>query len=185
MARLAAVPDSPPRAVLYLRKRRVCMSIEPRGMPPQRRPLEERFWPKVDRRGDDECWPWTGAKTSAGYGHIARGGEGGGTVLAHRVSYELARGPIPDGLVLDHLCRRRDCVNPAHLEPVTFGENCMRGTGIAPQNAARTECRNGHPLTPDNVRIAPNGHRVCRACARGRLAAWKRKNPNYRRTPRP
>jgi len=78
------------------------------------------------------CWGWTGAKTKAenGYGQF-RGGEGQGRrrkrVVAHRFAYELAVGPVPHGLVLDHVCRNRLCVNPDHLEPVTMRENTARG----------------------------------------------------------
>lgn len=161
-------------------------------MPPARRPLEERFWPKVDRRTPDECWPWLGAKTSAGYGHISRGGAGNGNILAHRVAYEFLVGPIPENTVLDHTCHGADqacpggstcphraCCNPAHAEPVPFGENCMRGRGIAPRNSARTHCLNGHPLSGSNVRLNKNGARVCRICAAARLQRWKDRHPEY------
>lgn len=86
--------------------------------------VEQRFWAKVDRRGSDECWPWTGAKLQHGYGHLKVGES---YPPAHRVAYELLVGPIPEGLQIDHLCRVRDCVNPAHLEPVTNAENGRRG----------------------------------------------------------
>lgn len=86
-----------------------------------------RFWAKVDRRADDECWPWLGVILHIGYGQH---GIGGKRELAHRVAYELAVGPIPAGLQIDHVlargCIRRDCVNPAHLEPVTARENVRR-----------------------------------------------------------
>ena len=75
---------------------------------------EERFWAKVDKT--DDCWLWTANRTNAGYGHFWLDRR---MVLAHRFAYELLIGPIPDGLTLDHLCRVRACVNPAHLEAVT------------------------------------------------------------------
>lgn len=85
--------------------------------------IEARFWAKVDKT--ETCWLWTAAiRRRSGYGvfsHQAR------TMLAHRFAYELLVGPIPDGLVIDHLCRVRHCVNPDHLEPVTQRENLRRG----------------------------------------------------------
>jgi hypothetical protein len=82
--------------------------------------IEARFWPKVDRRGDDDCWPWRGVTNNKGYGMIRRGAASLGKALAHRVSYELAHGPIPRGpthqsnIVL-HTCDNPICVNPKHL----------------------------------------------------------------------
>lgn len=99
--------------------------------------LTERFWAKVDRRADDECWPWLGSITGVGYGNLKRGEKNSS---AHRLAYELVVGPIPEGMTLDHLCHTNDlacsggvacphrrCVNPAHLEVVTLTENVLRG----------------------------------------------------------
>lgn len=90
---------------------------------------DERFWQKVERT--DSCWLWLGAKNDKGYGQLcrtgARNGEPARLIYAHRVSYELMIGLIPEGLVIDHLCRNASCVNPAHLEAVTFTENVRRG----------------------------------------------------------
>lgn len=84
-----------------------------------------RFWAKVDKRGPDDCWLWLANKTAPnGHGRFSTGGS---MVMAHRFAYELLVGPIPDGLVIDHLCRVRLCVNPKHLEPVTAVENIKRG----------------------------------------------------------
>lgn len=77
---------------------------------------EQRFWRKVDKRGPDECWPFTGTKNQYGYGRIRKGGDRGGKMIfAHRVSWEMHNGPIPDGLQALHKCDNPPCVNPAHL----------------------------------------------------------------------
>ena len=129
------------------------------------------FWSLVDRGPD--CWLWTGLIDRYGYGRRHTGGE----ILAHRIAYRLVVGPIPAGLQLDHLCRNRRCVNPAHLEPVTGRENLRRSPlmpGIA--RAARTTCRNGHPYDDANTRVSvgPNGTgRVCRTCNREAVARYK------------
>lgn len=120
-------------------------------------PLEGRFWAKVDRTSD--CWLWTGS-LHLGYGVIAAEGRAN---MAHRVSYELIVGPIPDGLTLDHLCRNRACVNPAHLEPVTNVENVMRGLSVGALNARKTHCPKGHPYTAENTMLSRN-RRCCRTC---------------------
>lgn len=123
---------------------------------------EERFWSKVDRRGDDECWEWTASRNHFGYGKFSKGNS---WVRAHRFSWELANGPIPDGLVIDHLCRNTACVNPAHLEPVTHRENVLRGCGPVARAARATHCPQGHPYDEENTYRRPvTGHRSCRAC---------------------
>lgn len=110
---------------------------------------------------DTPCWEWTGWLTPKGYGQITRTKK---TMLVHRYVYELAIGDIPKGLQLDHLCRNRKCCNPAHLEPVTPKENCMRGEGIPAINAAKTSCPHGHEYTAENTVRAKDGRRICRAC---------------------
>lgn len=114
----------------------------------------------VDVEG--ECWPWQGPSAGSGYGGIQVDGK---TKRAHRVVYESVRGPIPDSLVLDHLCRNRCCVNPWHLEPVPVAENTMRGYGAPAINARKTHCQYGHEFTPENTRVYQN-RRVCRECHR-------------------
>jgi hypothetical protein len=94
--------------------------------------LSDRFWPKVQKAQPSDlspngwagCWLWTASLNKAGYGQVNVGDT---PRLAHRVSYEMNIGEIPSGLVIDHLCRRPSCVNPAHLEPVTHAVNCRRG----------------------------------------------------------
>lgn len=125
---------------------------------------DPRYWSKVDQRGPDGCWPWLAAKTSTGYGNYGKAK--GVNVLAHRHAYELTRGPIPEGLVIDHLCRTRICCNPAHMEVVTNEENLRRGAGYGLANGMRDTCINGHPYTPENTYQPPVGARRCRECAR-------------------
>lgn len=123
----------------------------------------DRFWAKVDKR-DDGCWLWTGVRNWGGYGFFYVDANCFGKA-AHRFAYETEIGPIPEGLQLDHLCRNRQCVNPAHLEPVTQQENIRRGNGGA-HWAAKTHCPKGHPYEGDNVYINPKGSRECKACRR-------------------
>lgn len=125
------------------------------------RPAAERFWDRVEIT--ETCWLWRGGINDAGYGRF----EGNGR--AHRFSFNLLRGPIPQGATLDHLCRVRSCVNPDHLEPVTNTENVMRGTGFAPQNAAKTHCPRGHALVEGNIRYRKEGRwRECLTCHNSR-----------------
>lgn len=124
-----------------------------------------RFWMKVTRPGESECWEWTGAHNRNGYGTFRVGGAGTSPAQAHRYSYELLVGPIPPGLSLDHLCRNRGCVNPSHLEPVTGRVNTLRGVSFAAENAAKTHCLRGHEFTPENI-IPRAKARQCRACVR-------------------
>lgn len=118
------------------------------------------------------CWEWTGAICD-GYGKLARTIQGR-TVnyRAHRVTYEDLIGPVPAGLCLDHLCRNRKCVNPAHMEAVTGRENTLRGEGLAAQNAAKTHCLRGHPLSGDNLLTLKSGERRCRICQRERYRKY-------------
>lgn len=89
--------------------------------------LEKRFWEKVNKTKDG-CWLWTGAKSIQGYGQTGRIIEGRPTKIpAHRQAFQYLRGPIPDGLVLDHLCMTKLCVNPDHLDPVSREINMVRG----------------------------------------------------------
>jgi hypothetical protein len=114
----------------------------------------DRFWSKVDKT--DSCWLWRGAVQSRGYGHLQIYGN---SVLAHRHSWALVNGAIPRGAVIDHRCRVRQCVNPAHMELVTPRENTMRGIGPTALNARKTHCPKGHPYTRFN-----KGKRYCRKC---------------------
>lgn len=126
-----------------------------------------RFWGKVDKRGSNECWPWLGRLNPKGYGSFDTPH---GSSLAHRVAYVLSIGPIPEGFTLDHVrargCTRRDCCNPAHLEPVTQRVNVLRGDGLPAQNARKTHCPRGHVYDFEVRKKSGDKHRGCRACFR-------------------
>lgn len=117
------------------------------------------------------CWLWTGALDRNGYGAYTHREES--TRAVHRLVYLKLVGPVPNGLVLDHLCRVPACCNPKHLEPVTQAENVRRGEGVQVSRrlaAARTHCANGHPYEGDNFTIntrgPKKGRRRCLVCAR-------------------
>lgn len=145
--------------------------------------MAERFWSKVNFDGPvppaapglGPCWLWTASIAGKGYGQIYAGTVDGRLrkAVAHRWAYEALIGPVPDGLVLDHLCRVRLCVNPWHLEPVPNRENLLRGDTIIAANASRTHCPAGHPYDNGNTHFDRAGSRHCRPC--GREAAARRR----------
>lgn len=112
---------------------------------------------------ENGCLVWQGSVTTSGYGQLR--GDDGRLVTAHRLAWVSEHGPIPDGLVLDHLCRTRLCCNVAHLEVVTQRENIVRGTGPSAANARRTHCNQGHSLVEGNLYALRSGRGTCRACA--------------------
>lgn len=127
----------------------------------------ERFAARVTEVAAPEgfdlpCWQWDVLRPDTGYGDFYDGR----AWLAHRWSYEHHVGPIPEGLEIDHLCRNRGCVNPAHLEPVTPRENTHRGFGPSAQCARQTHCKRGHEFTDENTYRYPHGARACRTCKR-------------------
>lgn len=134
--------------------------------------MDRRFWSKVERSGDH--WLWMAGKTSKGYGFLRRHGR---PWLAHRYAWTLLRGPIPEGLDLDHVCRVHACVRPRedHLEPVTRLENIRRGlTGKVNNHQTRkTSCPLGHAYSGTNL-IIRRGRRECRTCRRERRHASTR-----------
>lgn len=123
---------------------------------------------------ETNCHLWTGKTDRGGYGVVHFHGK---AYRAHRFFYTHERGPIPAGLHLDHLCRVRHCVNPAHLEPVTQAENISRGFAPPALNARKNLCVRGHEFTPENTyrwSRRPND-RSCRACNREHVAERARR----------
>lgn len=115
------------------------------------------------------CWLWAGKIGPRGYGYV-----GSNRRAAHRVSFEEHVGPIAEGLVIDHLCRNKLCVNPAHLEPVTPKENTLRGSGPSAMNILKTHCPKGHEYSAENTFLRSRG-RDCRTCENLRTKLAKRK----------
>jgi len=144
----------------------------------------QRFAAKVDRNGpiplvrgvQGRCHIWTGGARSKRPHDAGQFGEfygafhvNGRTVRAHVYAYEQQHGPVPAGAEIDHLCRRRDCVNPGHLELTDHRTNTLRSTAPTALNARKTHCHAGHPFTPANTRRRPDGSRRCRTCERTRI----------------
>lgn len=136
------------------------MNVEPGVKGFVSRPVMDRFWSFVALIPEHPCWEWIGCGNGS-YGQFHKDGR---HMVAHRASYELFVGEIPAGMTLDHLCRNRRCVNPAHLEPVTQRANTLRGIGPSAKNASKTHCPRGHEYSGDNTYIHAQGYRVCRAC---------------------
>lgn len=136
--------------------------------------LIARFWKKVNKT--ETCWEWTGALTSKGYGHLRRT-RVRTMAAAHRLSYELHKGMIPDDLVLDHLCRNRKCCNPDHLEAVTVAENNLRGMSPYAVNARKDCCG----TCGGAYDLVLSGHRRCSNCMKNRTMEQR---DAYRAVPR-
>jgi HNH endonuclease len=133
--------------------------------------LQERFEAKISPEPNTGCWFWTGAADAKGYGTIGAGNE---HIRVHRLSWELYRGPIPEGMHVCHHCDNPSCVNPDHLFVGTHRDNMAdmvaKGRGVHDLRPAwqeqrtRTHCKRGHPFSPDNLMESSRGYRRCRAC---------------------
>jgi hypothetical protein len=138
---------------------------------PPKKTLAERFWAKVDVRGPDECWPWTGTCKPYGYGQLIFAGK---TLYAHRISWELHHGPIPAGLCVCHHCDNPPCVNPSCLFLGTNADNARdmvaKGRGFSRMRGI-THCKHGHEFTPENTYHVKDGSRSCRTCSREQTRA--------------
>lgn len=136
--------------------------------------LAARLVPGLEYRPDGCIVSTIGVNPTTGYSSIwglKEDGVGGQRFYAHRVMYTALVGTIPDGLTLDHLCRNRPCVNPDHLEPVTYRENILRSRNAAAENARKTHCIRGHELPPPDER----GRRTCKPCIAARPPAVRKK----------
>lgn len=130
-------------------------------------PLADRLHSGI-RVSEAGCWEWTKGTGAGGYGRISVRMDGYSLICyTHRVSWELHEGPIPEGLVIDHLCRNPLCCNPAHLEPVTQRINLLRGETFQAANILKTHCSYGHAFTDENTRRVARGRR-CKTCERRR-----------------
>jgi hypothetical protein len=132
----------------------------------------ERFFAKVKKGAGDECWLWTASLDGKGYGQFWTG-LFGSCSRAHRVSYVFARGPIPEGMSLHHLCEVKHCVNPDHLQVCTHQENMTTGKwGVkqlprcAAWQLAKTHCPQGHPLSGENALKLTGNRKQCKICLR-------------------
>lgn len=144
---------------------------------PRSMTVRERIEAGVDLRWlghATRCWIWNRGLTQCGYGYLSVDGR---KVRAHRAAFEAFRGPIPSGLVIDHLCRNPSCVNPDHLESVTTGENVRRGllADLSYRRDPITHCPRGHKYTPANSHFSASGKRSCRKCRRLCTRAWEQR----------
>ena len=125
--------------------------------------------------GIDGCWLWKMQLNEWGYGKKQFGRKSQRRVwLAHRWAYSVLVGPIPDGLELDHLCRVRHCVNPAHLEPVNGSTNRDRSAPHGFHSRLWTHCKRGHPFNHANT-YRLDGKRSCRVCQRAAVARYQKR----------
>lgn len=146
--------------------------------------LWDRFWEKVDATGD--CWEWTAYKDEKGYGRIHVSSKPKRAMTAQDVAWELLVGPIPAGMVVDHLCRNHGCVNAgSHLELVTRRVNYERGYSLQRINSKKTHCPQGHLYTAENTYVLPSRPtaRYCKTCHKDtspERAARRRARPEKR-----
>lgn len=135
--------------------------------------IKEKLFSYIEKT--DTCWIWNGPIGTGGYGMFSTAHHRGYSIRAHRAAYQILVGDIPEGLVIDHLCRVRHCVNPEHLQAVTFNENAKR------RSIAYTHCKHGHEYDENNTHVY-NGKKYCRMChkIREKKRRLEKKNSNVR-----
>jgi len=141
----------------------------------------DRFWKKVDKSGD--CWLWiSGRDRPGGYGQFSCAGK---QIRAHRYSWELHNGSIPEGLWVLHRCDNPPCVNPAHLfigdRKANMDDAAAKGRICTVGKSRLTHCKRGHPFDKENTHRRPNGQRRCRICQRNTELRWREDNREYTR----
>lgn len=145
--------------------------------------VEAGFWNRVDRRGDDECWPWTGDTDPRGYGRFYVPSAGKRIRATHVVWSIVNDAPFPEGKHACHTCDCPNCVNPRHIWAGTHRENMLdasakgrlSGKPGVPRPKAITHCKHGHPFSGDNLKLTSEGRR-CRTCLRRKDAKRRLKN---------
>lgn len=176
------VPDS--HHVIHKCGVRHCVNPTHLTATPRRSSVPEAILERIALRRDG-CWEWTGTLTPLGYGRLHTPSA---VYMAHRAAYEAFRGPIPNRLVLDHICHvpaecpggkacpHRRCVNPGHLQITTQAVN--NGPGRS-SSASKTQCKWGHPFNAENTYVYSDGARACRACGRERARRYKARTARY------
>lgn len=151
------------------------------------RPLEMRFWEKVNKNGATPqyrpdlgpCWLWTGVIGSHGYGEIHVGGERK-MITAPHASLKIHGVMVPKGFVPDHLCDEKRCVRISHFQIVSQAVNILRANSAPAINSRKTECDYGHPFSKENTHIY-RGHRRCKACWTRTRALYRNQRNQYMR----
>lgn len=133
---------------------------------------EKRFWGYVRLSSESNCWTWTKKLNPKGYGVFRVGRD---RVKAHRYSWSLNRGDIPSGMVIDHLCENKACVNPSHLNLCTQRVHLLRYSDTR-CGFRKSHCIHGHPLSGDNLVLGVRGHRLCRECRRLYRLKWRKEH---------